>query len=399
MKHRKPWILTVLVLVAYLALPMPGNSASLNDKIERKREQVDRKKRREGVLTTDISGYSNRIRSLQGDIRGYADREQRLQVSLDGKRAEVERVQDRLEIQRDKLVKLRARLKESTDALANRLVQIYKDDDPDILTVILEADGMADLLDRTVFLERISEQDQKIVGRVRVLKKQAQKLTKELAELEKLKQDAADAILAQKTQVAEARSQLVSRQNALADARAERRTVLATIQEDRHGLEGDLRELKQEQARVQARIRAAQSASSGGGGGGGGSSPGPIRQGGGTLIWPANGPVSSGFGQRWGRLHAGIDIPLPVGTPIRAAASGKVIISGPTGGYGNYICISHGTLSTCYGHNSQLNVSVGQSVKQGQVIALSGNTGNSTGPHLHFETRINGSPVDPMGYL
>ena len=85
---------------------------------------------------------------------------------------------------------------------------------------------------------------------------------------------------------------------------------------------------------------------------------------------------------------------------MRAAQSGRVIISGVIGGYGNYICIAHGgSLSTCYAHNTSLGVSQGQSVKQGQVIAQSGNTGNSSGPHVHFETRINGSPVDPMGYL
>jgi murein DD-endopeptidase MepM/ murein hydrolase activator NlpD len=133
---------------------------------------------------------------------------------------------------------------------------------------------------------------------------------------------------------------------------------------------------------------------------GGSGVAGPVRQGSGSLIWPVNGPVSSGFGMRWGRLHAGVDIPVPEGTGVRAADSGSVAIAGWVGGYGNYICIQHGgSLSTCYGHNSSLSVSVGQSVSQGQVIAASGNTGNSTGPHVHFETRVNGNPVDPLGYL
>jgi murein DD-endopeptidase MepM/ murein hydrolase activator NlpD len=82
------------------------------------------------------------------------------------------------------------------------------------------------------------------------------------------------------------------------------------------------------------------------------------------------------------------------------AKSGRVIIAGWTGGYGNYTCVDHGgSMSTCYAHQSSIGVGVGTSVSQGQVIGLSGNTGNSTGPHLHFEVRINGSPVDPMGYL
>jgi murein DD-endopeptidase MepM/ murein hydrolase activator NlpD len=91
---------------------------------------------------------------------------------------------------------------------------------------------------------------------------------------------------------------------------------------------------------------------------------------------------------------------VPEGTPIRAAASGTVIIAGWTGGYGNYTCIDHGGgLSTCYGHQSGYAVSAGDTVSQGQIIGYSGNTGSSTGPHLHFEVRINGASTDPLGYL
>ncbi len=120
----------------------------------------------------------------------------------------------------------------------------------------------------------------------------------------------------------------------------------------------------------------------------------------GRLIWPVRGPINSPFGQRWGRLHAGIDIGVPTGTPVRAADAGRVVLSGPTGGYGNYMCIQHTrSLSTCYAHNSRLGARKGDRVRQGQVIARAGSTGNSTGPHLHFETRVNGTPVNPRRYL
>ena len=103
---------------------------------------------------------------------------------------------------------------------------------------------------------------------------------------------------------------------------------------------------------------------------------------------------------RWGRLHAGVDIAVPTGTPIRAAASGTVAIAGWIGGYGNYTCIQHGGgIATCYGHQSSIGVSVGQHVSQGQVIGAVGCTGHCFGPHVHFEVRVNGTPVDPMGYL
>ena len=118
------------------------------------------------------------------------------------------------------------------------------------------------------------------------------------------------------------------------------------------------------------------------------------------LIWPVSGPVTSYFGWRWGRMHEGIDIAVPTGTAVVAAASGQVVYAGWMGGYGNLVLIDHGGgLATAYGHNSGFAVGGGQSVGQGQVIAYAGSTGNSTGPHVHFEVRVNGSPVDPLGYL
>jgi len=128
---------------------------------------------------------------------------------------------------------------------------------------------------------------------------------------------------------------------------------------------------------------------------------GETRSSGAGVAWPAQGSLTSGFGYRWGRLHAGIDIANSVGTPIRAAKSGTVIVSGYNeGGYGNWIIIDHGGgFSTLYGHMSRLRASEGQSVKQGDRIGDMGNTGNSTGPHLHFETRVSGNPRNPTAYL
>ena len=120
----------------------------------------------------------------------------------------------------------------------------------------------------------------------------------------------------------------------------------------------------------------------------------------GKMVRPINGPLTSPFGQRWGRLHAGLDISDPSGTPIRAAAAGRVILMAPTGGYGNYTCIDHGkSVSTCYAHQSEFGTSRGATVEQGEVIGYVGNTGRSFGAHLHFEVRVDGQPVDPMKYL
>jgi murein DD-endopeptidase MepM/ murein hydrolase activator NlpD len=132
--------------------------------------------------------------------------------------------------------------------------------------------------------------------------------------------------------------------------------------------------------------------SRGGGGGGGASST--------SFSMPARGKITSTFGMRWGRMHTGIDIAAPTGTPIYASAGGQVTFSGWNGGYGNLVIIDHGNgMQTYYAHNSKNLVKQGQSVSKGAHIANMGNTGNSTGPHLHFEIRRNGTPLNPLNFL
>ncbi|CUH94192.1 putative secreted protein [Propionispora sp. 2/2-37] len=123
-------------------------------------------------------------------------------------------------------------------------------------------------------------------------------------------------------------------------------------------------------------------------------------------LWPASGAVTSGFGQRnspWedgSELHPGIDIAAGIGTPVVATADGEVVKSGWSGGYGNIVQIDHGNgIETIYGHNSKVAVIVGQKVKKGQIVSFAGSTGRSTGPHVHYEIRVNGTAVDPIKFL
>jgi murein DD-endopeptidase MepM/ murein hydrolase activator NlpD len=380
-------VVITLGLAAFIVLPTSGLSAPLSQRIDQTRELVQSKKYKEHVLSQTIASYNVRIDSLQGDINGLQRKQNRVQASLDQKRAELLEVRGKLEEARERLERLRKELAAAEDALATRLVELYKADEPDALTVVLQADGFADLLERTEFLERVSEQDQAIIERVRVLKEKAKKQEELLAELEQRVEEAANAILAQRNELARAKNQLVGSRNELAGVRNDRRAVLAQVHDSRVKLEGDLRALEAEQARVTAQLQSSQGVA-------------PVKQGSGQLIWPVSGPVVSGFGMRWGRLHAGVDIAVPSGTPIRAADSGTVVLMGWTGGYGNYTCIQHtGSLSTCYAHQSSYATSSGASVSQGEVIGYVGCTGHCFGDHLHFETRVNGSPVDPMGYL
>jgi peptidoglycan DL-endopeptidase CwlO len=380
-----------LALWAVLPLISSGQSPdSLQRQIDRKRDQIEWRKGRERVLTSDVSAFTSRIGALQADITRLQTRQVGLEADLDAKRAELAQIQEDLRREQLHLARLRTRLTEARVELANRLVELYKQDTPDVVTVVLESDGFADLLERTEFMQRVSAQDARIISRVRAAKAESIAATQRLDRLEKRAEEVARAIEAEVQEVVSVKGQLVQRRDRYASARAQKAQLLSNTRADRHALEAHVAALEREQAAVLARLQGAA----------GSELAGPISQGSSGLIWPASGSISSGFGMRWGRLHAGVDIPLAQGTPLRAAASGTVAIAGWVGGYGNYTCIQHGgSLSTCYGHQSSIAVGVGQSVGQGQVIGYSGNTGNSTGPHLHFEVRINGSPVDPLGYL
>jgi murein DD-endopeptidase MepM/ murein hydrolase activator NlpD len=401
----------LLLLLAGLAVPLlalagsplleagaqaPGaRSAQIQKKIQTTRGKIGRKKGTERVLSTEISAYTRKINRLQGDITQLYGKQVRLQADFERKRQELTRIQEQLRIERARLARLRSRLAEARDALATRLVELYKADNPDIVTVILNSNGFADLLERTDFMSRVSEQDQRIIKIVRTAKADAIATAKRLDALEARQQVVVRIIYARRNQVAQVRKQLIDKRVGYRFTQNNKQRALQKTVADRRNLEEDLKGMEAANARIQAQLRAAANPSAGSG-----NVAGPIRHGSGNLIWPVNGSVSSGFGMRWGRLHAGIDIPEPIGTPIRAADGGRVAIAGSVSGYGNYTCIQHtGSMSTCYGHQNTIGVSVGQSVRQGQIIGQTGNTGHSTGPHLHFEVRINGSPVDPMGYL
>jgi murein DD-endopeptidase MepM/ murein hydrolase activator NlpD len=387
---KKSFLLPIaLAVLAFLLLPLPGLSAPLSTRIEQKREQIERHKAREGVLSTTIQRFDSRIDAVQGEIAATERQLQRVQGSLDRQKAKLLEVRNRLEAARDRLERLRSQLATARQVLAKRLVEIYKADSPDALTVILEADGFGDLLERAEFLKRISDQDREITDRVRGLRDKAQDQAAQLADLEQQEQATAERILRERDQVAAVENHLVGARDQLASARSDKRGALSQVRSSRVALEGDLAALEKEQARVQAALQGA-----------GQTFDGPIRHGSGALIWPVNGSVVSPFGMRWGRLHAGIDIAVPSGTAIHAAAAGRVVLMGWVGGYGNYTCIQHtSSMSTCYAHQSSFATSNGASVSQGQVIGYSDCTGHCFGPHLHFEVRINGAPVDPMGYL
>jgi murein DD-endopeptidase MepM/ murein hydrolase activator NlpD len=392
--------LALLLVVAALPLALWGvlpllsgadSPGQIQNKIQSKQAQIEQRKGRERVLTSDISAVSHRIGSLQADITTLQTKQVRLQSDLEAKRAELAQIQEDLRRERLKLARLRDRLARARVLLANRLVEIYKSDAPDVVTVVLEADGFRDLLERAEFMQRISSGDARLINRVTSAKAEATATAEHLDRLEARAEAVAKEIEGEVAQVVQVKGNLIDRRDQFASVRADKAEMLVSTRASRQSLEEDVASLQKEQSAILAKLQ-------------GSSSPvaGPIQQGSGGWIWPVSGPITSGFCEvrSYEACHPGIDIAVPTGTPIRAAAGGRVAIAGWVGGYGNYTCIQHtGSLSSCYGHQSSIQVSVGQSVSQGQVIGLSGSTGNSTGPHLHFEARINGSVVNPLNYL
>ncbi|MDQ3572967.1 MAG: peptidoglycan DD-metalloendopeptidase family protein [Actinomycetota bacterium] len=377
--HNRPGRKRTLALALTIALAGGGTALAQNLESERaaKEAELEEVERKGEVLSNEISAFSERITQLEGEVAVLRNREAIVAEQL-------RQTQVRLDREMNNLVVLRERLGRSMTVLRDRLVDIYKSDEPDALTVILDANGFDDLVNRYDYLDRVQDQDALIVGRVRSLRDQSQDTVKTVRE-------ARDAIAAKQAELERTRVQLEAREAELEAVRGQKAGALDQVDERAEELHGDISDLSDQ---IQAQLQESSSSTT--------SDPlpaGPIQSGSSGMIWPVNGPVVSPFGMRWGRLHAGIDIAVPAGTPIRAPKDGTIALAAPTSGYGNYTCIDHGGgLSTCHAHQSSFAITSG-SVSQGDVIGYVGCTGHCYGDHLHFEVRINGVPVDPMGYL
>jgi murein DD-endopeptidase MepM/ murein hydrolase activator NlpD len=389
-----------LPLVLWAALPLESSGQSkqeelskLQSRIAQARKKIGRRKGTERVLSSEIAGYTQRIGRLQGRITTLSTRQQRIQADLDAKRAELERLRTELRTERARLVRLRTRLNETRRMLRTRLVEIYKSERPDVITVILNSNGFADLLERGEFIKRISDQDRRIVTVVGNAKADSVRSERRLKRLETRQQTVTEIVQKRRDEIASVRMQLVGTRAGYARTKAGKAAALRNVRGARRVLESHLGELEKASNRIAAQLNQLQQ-----------SGDFPIRQGSGSMIWPVNGPITGVFGeQRPGHVHTGVDIAAPIGTPIHVADDGRVVLMqgvDASGGYGNFTCVQHSaSLSTCYAHQSQFGTSLGAAVNKGQVIGLVGNTGHSFGAHLHFEVRVNGAPVNPMGYL
>ena len=388
------------VLALTLALVFAASAAGQDPEAEK--TQVDQRiaelqaeisaaTEQEGVLTSQLGAVVTELQAAQSAVEQAEGSLNLLEAELASEQGRLERLTVLLGTQTRRLHRLQAEYRRAVAILEARVRAIYIEEEPDALSVLVSATTFRDLIDGYEFVNRIGLQDQRIVGQVETAKRLAAEERRATERTQRLTAATVSVIAARTDEARSVRNELASNRDTLAAARRLKQSALATSRETREEYLQEVEALAAQSASLAAAIRDAQ-AEAGSTGTGTPSASG--------FIWPVNGTVVSGFGMRWGRLHEGIDITASSGTPIWAAASGRVIHAGWLGGYGNLVVVDHGDgLATAYAHASAILVGVGQQVSQGETLSLVGSTGNSSGPHLHFEVRVNGVAVDPLLYL
>ncbi len=387
----------VVLLLAIVAAPASGDVSSRKQAIDARLQAVQAKiaraEQRERELAADIASVNGQIRDLASQVGVVSVRLAPLERDLALHKEKLDRLNELYRVQTERFEFYRHEYDALIERLGNRLIDLYEGGELGSLEVLLSARSFSDLISQADYVQAVGVQDKNIAGQVGTAKQRVHQQREHTKRFRALAAAETRTIAIRTSQVRALRDQLLASKNRLAAARASKRESLRNVAESKQEYLHEAAGLAQASASLSSQIQSAQSSNSY-------SPPGDTTPSAAGFIWPVNGPVTSGFGMRWGRMHEGIDIGVGSGTPIHAAASGRVVYSGWMDGYGNLVAIDHGRgISTAYGHQSSIAVGNGQIVTQGQVIGYVGCTGHCFGPHLHFEVRINGSPVDPLGYL
>ena len=367
----------------------------LTNQLDSIQQQVNQQNAAKADAETVIGSVSEQLRQIEEQLRQATAelgtiKEQRVSVEND------------ITLNERQLAEAQKRLEGRETVFYKRVRDIYINGRLSYIDVVIGSKDFSDFANRLEVLKRIIDSDITLINEIK----------KERAEIEAHKQK----LETDRAKLVELEKAALAKQAEIEHKKAERNVVLQKAQNDRATAMQAIEELNASSAQVSAMLKerqaaraaaaaAAAAAAQTSAGQGQGASDNWV-QGTGQLGWPVSGEITSPYGYRvhpiWGTTiyHSGIDIGVDEGTPVHAADGGVVVWSGWMGGYGYAVVIDHGNgLSTLYGHNSELAVDEGQSVAKGQVISYAGSTGNSTGPHVHFEVRVNGDPVDPMGYL
>lgn len=387
--------LALSILLGGQAIHMPAYADDLDDQVQDLQGQIDSSRLEQENWQQVIEDVSAKLKQIQADLDAANARLQSIQTKQAEINAQIAQTQN-------EIVKMEAYLKTRQDVLNRRVRAIYMHGQLNYLEVILGANSFSDFANRVELLKRVIRSDYNLILEIQ---KQKAAIEAKKAQLEEDKRQL-DALAAEAEKTRQEIAKKKAEQQKVLDAAKSNKAAAAQMEQDLNAQLASVRNLIQQRlAAAEAARQATQQQAASDDEGGGGSDDNYV-QGTGAMGWPCSGPITSPFGYRTHPIfgttifHAGIDIGVDYGTPIHAADSGVVVYSGWISGYGNAVIIDHGGgISTLYGHNQSLAVSEGQSVSKGSVIAYAGSTGNSTGPHCHFEVDVNGSPVNPMGYL
>ncbi len=337
-------------------------------------------------LNTEIKSVDGRVAAIETALNKIDGQLSKAEKTKNAITAELNVLKQKMAKSQTELNEATKKLEVLTETLNHRAGNFYKNGDISFIEVLLAAQDFNDFLVRARFLQIIVSSDTQLVLDI---KSTIAKILKARVAIERDKKQTEAREAEFKAEVNRLASLSRQQKNKRDQEKAQKRAkeqLITKIESDKESWLAAEAEFSRSAALIRQKLAKSRQATSK-----------PSVKG---FIWPATGPMSSPFGQRWGRKHEGIDISVGYGSPVTASKAGRVAIAKYYGGYGNLVVIDHGGgVETWYGHNSSFAVSAGQNVSQGQIIARAGSTGNSTGPHVHFEVRINGAAQNPLNYL
>lgn len=396
-----------LCLAGLMAVPtgaLAKSSKSLTIEKNKKKQEQMQIKNKINKEKSNISNTENEKKSVSTDIENLDAKIQVTSAKISTLESEIVRLNKDIAENQEKLQEAQVNLSENTDALRMRLREMYKRGNVNYLEVILNSRDIEELLRNNEIISSIARADRELIE---FIQEQIDtiKETEERLQIDKAKVSASKAAVENERQSYQAAVDAKNNYMKVLESNLDLyKAEFEKAQANWDSLDAEIVRLQKQiseqkkaeeaAARRATRVHSNISVSSG-------------PRNGQSYTWPLPGhySISSPFGYRmhpilgYSKFHSGVDIPAPSGTPIVAAKSGTVIMSQLMSGYGNVVMVDHGDTVTVYAHCSALNVGVGESVKAGDVIAFVGSTGLSTGAHLHFEVRVNGSPVNPLGYV
>lgn len=376
-------LLSLLVVSSLLFAAAPLAYSQNKTEIKQKKNTLSRAlsrvKDKRDQVRTKLKQKEAESQKMMGEIHWVDRQMEQLETTIAKNNEELAASKKRQE-------QLSAELQKATDKLdsvrqqaSKRVRRMYTTGEKSALTALVTTDSIGDIAVRKNLLKRVADQDRKVFAEVKVLRDEV---------LAKKKEE--DRVVAK---IGELTKQKAAQLQEFESIRQKKKDIFSILKAEEGALERQFREMQYESNRIASEVSRLQAKLTG---------QVPVFSG--RFIQPVSGRRSSGYGMRRHpisgrtRMHTGVDIAAPSGTAIKAAGAGRVISAGYRNGYGNTVVIDHGGgISTLYAHCSRIYVSVGKDVKQGDRIAAVGSTGYSTGPHLHFEVRKNGKPVDPGG--